>query len=155
MTTIQLDALRTLAVGLVHIQWGNAGLEWPTTSRAHPSWWVWIVLTPKGPLWESGSMVFPMKVRWDLWERVIVPFLEEPENAKQPNEQPRNLVELFTARLVTQFKAVGLLPSDLVEAPEFPSVPQVLPSLEPEGILFVQFDSEDRIPEFEQFDEED
>ena len=136
--------LKALAVGMVHVYFGNAIIEWPTTSRAHPSWWVWIVLTPKGPRWEGASSYFPMKVRWDVWDSVVAPQFKEYD-WKVP-------LDTLVANLHASLQANGFLPSDLEVVEDLPlDVPQTIEP-EPEGTIFVNFDTEVGLPVFAPFD---
>lgn len=176
-TQEQLKDAKTLAVGLIHIQMGNADLEFPTSSRAHPSWWVWIVLTPKGPLWDSAGAVFPLKVRWNIWQEVIVPLLSDPDNQFfTDNGATKNwgllsllhdyekLIGYFSYKLVDALKAGGYLPPDLVvEVVEAPTVPQSISNPEAVqaqaeleaagGTVYQKFDAVIEGPVYQKFDE--
>lgn len=70
--------IRRLAVGVLHINVSKALLDFPGTTRAHPSRWVIVNLAYGGPLEESFRQYFPFKVIWYLWEDVLVPVLEDP-----------------------------------------------------------------------------
>src|SRR3989344_4131204 len=69
--------LHQLAVGILHFNLGLAGVEFPATTRAHPSYQVLVLLTPKGLLEGGHKPLFPFQVRWDLWQRVVVPLFAE------------------------------------------------------------------------------
>ena len=179
-TDDQLDYVRGLAIGLIHVQLGNADPEWPTSSKAHPSFWVWVVLTSKGPLWPGARSLFPIRVRWDLWERVVVPLLGEPENQFLPDNgagrnhgllsqlnlgEYDNLVNAFASKLVDRLKAEGFLQPDPVvlvasgplvaQSVENPEVVQRKADLEAAGgTIFERFDDEGTGLVYERFDDE-
>lgn len=61
-----------LAVAVLYLLWGWGRLEFPSTTRAHPSWLV-CVQRAAGTRSRGYDTYFPMWVRWDLWEKVVVP----------------------------------------------------------------------------------
>jgi hypothetical protein len=73
----QYDLYR-LAVGVLYINLGRANPVFPTTTRAHPSWEVFITpVAPLGALCEQHALMFPFKVRWDIWNNIVVPLFAE------------------------------------------------------------------------------
>jgi len=73
--TNQYDLYR-MSVGVLYLNLGLAGLEFPTSTRAHPSYQVQVTLT-KPPLSEDHRVLFPFYVRWDIWQRVVVPLFDD------------------------------------------------------------------------------
>ena len=74
MATLQFTTdLNLWATGVLYLNLGRASVEFPTVTRAHPSYRVHVTLTPKGPLNEGHRKMFPFEVRWDIWQRVVVP----------------------------------------------------------------------------------
>lgn len=71
--TVFATDLNLWATGVLYINLGRASVDFPTVTRAHPSYLVHVTLTPKGPLDEGHRHMFPFKVRWDIWQRVVVP----------------------------------------------------------------------------------
>lgn len=70
--------LRRLALGVVYINLGRASPEFPTTNSAHPSYTVFVdLIPPLGLLSPEHRIYFPFEVRWDVWERVVVPLFSE------------------------------------------------------------------------------
>jgi hypothetical protein len=65
--------LYQLAVAVLYLNLDRAVLDFPTLTRAHPSYKVFVGLSPKGPVIEDHRKLFPMQVRWDIWQRVVVP----------------------------------------------------------------------------------
>jgi len=77
LTSFQID-LRRLAVGILYINLGRAAPEFPTTSKAHPSYKVFVNLTPSGAGGRDAyGYLFPFFVRFDIWENVVVPLFED------------------------------------------------------------------------------
>ena len=67
-----------LAVGILYLNLGRAGLEFPTTTRAHPSYQVQVTLLPGGGLLDEGHRsLFPFFVKWDIWQNVVVPLFAD------------------------------------------------------------------------------
>lgn len=69
--------LYQLSVGVLYLNLGLGSLEFPTTTRAHPSYQVQVVLRPKEPLTADHRQLFPFFVRWDIWQRVVVPVFKD------------------------------------------------------------------------------
>lgn len=169
-----LDQVHTLAVGVAHLLLGKAVPEWPTSTRAHPSFWVTVLLQPAGSLWPEAARYFPFRVRWDIWENVVVPILTNPDHQFLPdNGAGRNwrkialldagaydqIVGDLQEALIANAKAVGFLPADPPEATPYVS-PPVAPG-EPvdrtpgidEGVeTFLRYDEEVKPPVYEKFD---
>lgn len=119
--------LRRIAVGVLHLMTGRASLEFPTSSRAHPSFEVLVVMTPRGPLREGDGAYFPFSVPWDFWEGVVVPVLKDEsiviktqtkDGLRSPIQMASltlgdytDLLSRITEALVASMKAQGLLPS--------------------------------------------
>ena len=77
ISPFQYDLYR-LAVGILYINLGRAGVEFPTTTRAHPSYRVHVtVVPPVGGMPNHHRMLFPFEVRWDLWRNVVAPLFED------------------------------------------------------------------------------
>jgi len=73
----QVD-LHRLAVGILYLNLGRAKLDFPTRSRSHPSYTVLVSLSaPESLLRDSDRSLFPIWVRWDVWERVVVPLFAD------------------------------------------------------------------------------
>jgi hypothetical protein len=80
MSTPQYD-LYPMSVGFLYLALGKAGVEFPTTTRSHPSWSVMVQLNANSTLIESSHRVlFPMQIPWDLWKNVFVPLLSERDS---------------------------------------------------------------------------
>ena len=76
LTGFQFD-LRQLAVGVLYINLGSAAVSFPKTTRAHPSYQVFVDLTPpQGLLVDDHRQFFPFQVRWDIWQKVVVPLFD-------------------------------------------------------------------------------
>lgn len=75
-TAFQFD-LRQLAVGILYLNLGSADLEFPTTSRSHPSYRVQVTRTPTSALRDDHERLFPFFVWWDVWRRVVAPLFED------------------------------------------------------------------------------
>ena len=69
--------LHQLAVGVLYLNLGRAGLDFPTSTKGHPSYLVHVTLVPGGLLSEDHKELFPFQVRWDIWQRVVVPLFVE------------------------------------------------------------------------------
>ena len=65
--------LHRWAVGVLYLNLGLAVVEFPTSTRAHPSFKVHVGLAPREPLSAGHRVLFPFEVRWDLWQRVVIP----------------------------------------------------------------------------------
>jgi|APSaa5957512622_1039677.scaffolds.fasta_scaffold10210_3 hypothetical protein len=70
--------LRQMAVGILYLNLGRAKLNFPTLSRSHPSEKVVVSLSaPVLVLSDSHRDLFPFSVRWDVWEKVVVPLFAD------------------------------------------------------------------------------
>lgn len=74
----QIDT-RQMAVGILHLNLGKAVVNFPGTTRSHPSTWVVINLGFGGPVDEQFRRYFPFQVIWYLWEQVLLPVLQNPD----------------------------------------------------------------------------
>lgn len=88
----QYDLYR-LAVGVLYLNLGRASVNFPTTTRAHPSYYVQVVLVPgSAPVSEAHRKLFPFQVQWGLWQQVVVPlFAEGYTLVKVPESQNETL----------------------------------------------------------------
>lgn len=64
-----------LTVGCLNILAGTAIVEFPTSTRSHPSYFAVVSLTAAYPLRDGDRKYFPFQVPWHLWQQVIVPVL--------------------------------------------------------------------------------
>ncbi len=71
---IQTD-LKQIAIGCLYLLTNKATLEFPTSSRAHPSYRVVVSLTPGSLFRSSDQIFFPFFVHWGLWHDAIAPVL--------------------------------------------------------------------------------
>lgn len=71
----QVD-IRSLALVLLYLRIGAALVSFPTSTSAHPSLWVWVEV-PRHAILPGHQTFFPAKIRWDLWEAVMVPLQED------------------------------------------------------------------------------
>lgn len=70
--------LQRLSIGILYLMVGRGTLDFPTTSAAHPSYWV-VVNRTVGPLLRpEDARIFPFQVRWHLWENLVVPIWQDP-----------------------------------------------------------------------------
>ena len=76
MTTFQYD-LQQIAVGVLYINLGLAASEFPTTTRAHPSHIVRVVLIRGFLLEGAHKALFPFDVRWDVWRDIVSPLFDD------------------------------------------------------------------------------
>ncbi len=85
--------LYQLAVGVLYLNLGRASVNFPTTTRAHPSYYVQVVQVPgSGPVSEAHRKLFPFQVQWALWQQVVVPlFAAGYVLVKVPEEQSETL----------------------------------------------------------------
>lgn len=75
LSEYQID-LRTLALTVIYLNLGRVAPSFPTSNRAHPSYWVFVdQVPPDGLLTPDHKIYFPNKVRWDVWQCVVVPVL--------------------------------------------------------------------------------
>lgn len=69
-------ALSGLALGLFYVLSGSALPRFPSTSHSGPSAVVRLDRTLR-PIYEGHIALFPIEVDWKLWDRVVVPVLED------------------------------------------------------------------------------
>jgi len=115
--------IRQLAIGVLNLNVESAIVRFPDTTTAHPSLWAIVSLTGKKPVGFGVNRYFPFKVRWDLWEAVMVPVLRNPdyqivtrEGRNPVNQASLNAedYETLLARvergILNQMELVGILP---------------------------------------------
>jgi hypothetical protein len=118
-TSPDLDALTAVAVNILA---SKALPSFPTTTRAHPSFYVWVHPTSDGPIREQDGVFFPYSVRWDIWQKVMVPVMRNPEFSPQNTfikDQMGTDLERYYWRLNQAISAAmiehGYLPEPLEE----------------------------------------
>jgi hypothetical protein len=79
-TAIDLDALTAVVVNCLA---SKALPSYPTTTRAHPSYYVVVHPTSDGPIRSEDGIFFPYSARWDIWQKVVVPVMRDPEFSPQ------------------------------------------------------------------------
>ena len=180
-TQTQLDQVERCAVGILHMLLGKATLEFPTSTQAHPSFQVTVLLISNGALWPAAGNQFPFQMRWDIWENVAVPVLLDeanqffPDNGASRNhlmlalldmDLPTEALTKVQEVLVDAMKVAGYMPED----PADPN-PVVVPvaagepiTREPEisqqqaetsageGTVYSRLDADDEPPVYTQFD---
>lgn len=161
---IELDRM---AVGILYLNLGMAVPLFPNSTRAHPSPVVRVILTPKGLdglLTGSHRRYFPFNVRWDVWECVVLPILEDgtvlvkvPATQQDSLRNRMNVEALgrqggYAEVLLRIQKAVfdkyvecGLAPEEaeaggFVPFPEVPGEPVLNPAAEGVGRVYTKFD---------------
>jgi len=103
ISPFQLD-LQQLAVGIFYINLRRAGVEFPTTTRAHPSYRVQVTLVPPLALLNAQHRaLFPFFVRWDIWRNVVAPLFEDGSS----------LVKINTGSLRNEMNRQHLLARDI------------------------------------------
>jgi hypothetical protein len=114
------NEIRNLAVGCLHVIYGRASVEFPTSTRAHPSYWVFVGLNFFGPLSDEYRTVFPFRVWWKVWKQVIVPVVKDSwnQNISLPGTLDDKL-EILIAELTNRLRLSGMIPdSPSVEIPD-------------------------------------
>ena len=77
VTPFQID-LRRIASGILYMNLGRAAPWFPTSTKAHPSYYVQVDLRPPAdPVRDPFSLLFPFRVSWVVWNRIIVPLFED------------------------------------------------------------------------------
>lgn len=66
-----------VAIGCLHLLARRAIVEFPGTTRSHPSPWAIVSLTGTEALQSGWTKTFPFRVPWDLWQYVVIPVLSE------------------------------------------------------------------------------
>ena len=118
-TAPDLDALTAIAVNILA---SKAIPSFPTSTRAHPSYYVVVHPTSDGPVRSEDGLFFPYSVRWDMWQKVMVPVIRNPEfspqnsfvKAQMGEELDRYYFRLQQA-IQTGMIAQGFLPEPLEE----------------------------------------
>lgn len=149
--------LRQLALGVLYINLGRAAPRFPSTTAAHPSYKVFVDLTPPvGLLDASHRGFFPFQVRWDLWEKVVVPVVEEGDvlvkraaRSSLRNEMTREwvlisqhgtLLASIEEALRVKMVAGGYMPADDASGVEAPEVAEVVEPGTNDGSPYTRFD---------------
>jgi len=65
-----------LAVGVVYLLYRRAVLNFPSTTRSHPSFKVFVQRNTAEPLRSGDTVFFPFQVVWFIWEGTIYPVLK-------------------------------------------------------------------------------
>jgi len=65
-----------LAVGVLHLLYRRAIVKFPSTTRAHPSYMVFVQMSAQGPLRSGYKVFFPFQVAWFIWEQAVFPVLQ-------------------------------------------------------------------------------
>ena len=78
MIGISNVSVHQLALGVLNINLGTAVVRFPDSCTAHPSRWA-IVSLIGSSVDEGAKRYFPFEVLYDLWEKVMVPVLQNPE----------------------------------------------------------------------------
>jgi len=118
--------MRRLAIGCLYLLTRKATLEWPTSTAAHPSYFVKVTRTAQGPFREGHNIYFPFMVPTAQWHEAVVPVLQNkdlqvyvmdnPSLRVHPNliliaiEQVDVLIEKIEFYLLESFIAAGFLP---------------------------------------------
>lgn len=154
--------LYQLAVGVLYLNLGRAGVEFPTTTAAHPSYQVHVLLTPGGGLLDAAhKKLFPFQVSGAIWQRVVVPLFEDGSVLVKvgvgQNETLRQwinkeylltkdivpLLAKIQQALLRGYEAQGYAPTGtnvegFVAAPSYPGQPG--PPVQSNGSPFEKFD---------------
>lgn len=69
------ENVQLLTIGCLNLLAGTAVVDFPTSTRSHPSFFVTVSLSSGYPLRDGDRRYFPFQVPWHLWQRVIVPVL--------------------------------------------------------------------------------
>jgi len=127
LTPFQQD-LRRLAAGVLYMNMGRAAPNFPTSTRAHPSYQVFVDLTPPADaLRDPLAYLFPFKVSWVIWQRVIVPLFEDgsvlvkvveevshslrhPMNQLRWSQDLLGLIQTIEKELLVAMETEGFLP---------------------------------------------
>ena len=114
------NEIRNLAVGCLHVLYGKTVLNFPTTTRAHPSYWVFVNLGISGALTKEYKPLFPFRVWWKVWHTGIVPVVKKFWGRDLSSLGTyENAINILIAELTNQFRLVGLLPpGPTVELPD-------------------------------------
>lgn len=101
VTTIPIVSvdLHRLAVGCLYLLTGKADLEFPSTTRAHPSYFVVVHRTPQSMFQDGDQVYFPFKVPTRIWHKAVVPVLEDKDVHVYVRDNPSLKVPLNLALL--------------------------------------------------------
>jgi hypothetical protein len=99
--------VRTLAVGCLYLLTNRATLEFPGSSRSHPSGKVVVNITPGGFYRHGDRAYFPFWVYWGLWHEGVVPVLENKDVQVIVTDNPSLRVNVNLSYL--QFGQVDVL----------------------------------------------
>lgn len=115
-----------IAVGCFYVFMRKAQINFPGSSRAHPS--ERVVVNRAGPqvLRSGDAAFFPFSVRWDVWQFGVVPFLQDPTYQVFHPDGTRNQANLALIRLGdydtyinylaeslrARFQSLGYIPAD-------------------------------------------
>lgn len=150
--------IRQLAIGVLNVNVGSAIVRFPDSTTAHPSLWAVVSLTGKKPVGYGVGRYFPFKVRWDLWEAVLVPVLQNPDyqivtrvgrnpinQASLNAEDYETLLARVERGIINQMELVGvLLPGSSEEIDIGTGVSAETVELWPEGHLRLVYRSPGR-----------
>ena len=76
MATVLLEKeTERLAVGVVYLLYKRATTNFPSSTRAHPSYLVYVQRSATSELRPGDRAYFPFQVTWFIWEECIVPVL--------------------------------------------------------------------------------
>ena len=108
--------VENLAIGVLYCLTSRAIPDLPGSTRANPSYEVWVDRLSAPPLRSQDVALFPMIVTWDVWEQVVVPVVNRIQLPTARGSRDFDTsVALLKAALTAQAKATGFLPPDPVE----------------------------------------
>jgi hypothetical protein len=67
--------INRLAIGCLNLLAGRAVVDFPSSTRSHPSFFVTVSLSSDVGLKDGDQKYFPFQVPWYIWQRVVVPVL--------------------------------------------------------------------------------
>lgn len=79
--------VRRLAIGCLYLLARKAIPDFPGSTRASPSRIVFVNLAWGEPLRQEDRALFPLRVHWDIWDKVVVPIL----TVTNPGTDPSNI----------------------------------------------------------------
>lgn len=109
---------RELALALLYVLTGSAGVNYPTSTRAHPSSQVRVSQQKSGPLPGMAQGILPLQMREKIWRFVAVPVL------KLPVWEAAGIVE---GRIFPQRKALEILGMLQLSIEQFYSISGLAP----------------------------
>ena len=120
--------LYRLALGCLYVNLGKAVLDFPGSTRAHPSLKVTVSRAFGEPLRDGDKQYFPFQVVWHIWESVVVPVLQDPAYQVITRETSslritgnqafiesgdyEALLQHIQRGLIVQMQEVGILPPE-------------------------------------------